>query len=356
MGAVTVTDTLPAGLAPTAANSGVINGWAVTTSGQTVTATRADVLASGVSYPALTLTVAVAATASASVTNTAVVSGGGEVNTANNSATDVTAITQVADLAIGKTHAGDFHPGDVADTYTITVSNVGAAPTNGSMVTVTDVLPVGLAPTAANNGIVNGWTVSFVGQTVTARRTGVLAAGANYPALTVTVAVAGNAPARVTNTAVVSGGGEINTANNSASDVTAITPVADLTIAMAHSGSFTAGGTGVYSIIVSNVGRAATVGPVKVVDVLPMGLTYAGPSSVNGWAISVSGQTVTATRSDPLASGASFPVLTLTVRVATNAPVSLTNTAVVSGGGEVNTGNNMAADLAMGLSPRRRGA
>src|SRR4029079_3155624 len=131
--------------------------------------------------------------------------GGGEVNTANNSATDVTAITQVADLAISKTHAGDFHPGDAADTYTITVSNVGAAPTNGSMVTVTDVLPVGLAPTAANNGIVNGWAVFFVGQTVTARRTGALAAGASYPALTLKVAVASNAPASVINTATVAG-------------------------------------------------------------------------------------------------------------------------------------------------------
>ena len=35
---MTVTDTLPAGLSPTAADSGTINGWSVTTSGQTVTA------------------------------------------------------------------------------------------------------------------------------------------------------------------------------------------------------------------------------------------------------------------------------------------------------------------------------
>src|SRR5207253_1013506 len=162
----TVTDTLPAGLAPTAADSGIVNGWAVSFSGQTVTATRSEALASGANYAALTLTVSVAATAAPSVTNTATVSGGGEVNTANDSATDVTATTPVADLTIAKSHAGTFRQGDAADTYTIVVSNVGAASTVGA-VTVTDTLPAGLGPTAADNGTINGWTVSFNGQTVT---------------------------------------------------------------------------------------------------------------------------------------------------------------------------------------------
>src|SRR6202011_3135456 len=95
--------------------------------------------------------------APASVTNTATVAGGGEVNTANDSASDATTITQVADLTISKSHTGNFHPGDSGDTYTITVSNVGAVPTDGSTVTVTDKLPTGLAPTGADNGTINGW-------------------------------------------------------------------------------------------------------------------------------------------------------------------------------------------------------
>ena len=173
-GAVTVTDTLPSGLAPTPADSGTVNGWSVTTSGPTVTATRADALAAGSSYPALTLTVSVAANAPASVTNTATVAGGGEVNTANDSASDVTAITQLADLAIAKSHTGTFRPGDPADAYTITVSNVGAAPTDGSPVTITDVLPAGLAPTAADNGTVNGWAFTTSGQTERLRSNGLI--------------------------------------------------------------------------------------------------------------------------------------------------------------------------------------
>src|SRR6202022_115172 len=54
--------------------------------------------------------------------------------------------------------------------------------------------------------------------------------------------------------------------------------------------------------------------------------------------------TLTCTRSDVLAKGASYPVITVTVSVATNAPGSVTNTATVSGGGETNTSNNTASD------------
>ena len=59
-----------------------------------------------------------------------------------------------------------------------------------------------------------------------------LAAGGSYPPLTLTVNVAANAPASVTNTATVSGGGEINTANDTATDLTTITQLPDLTVTM----------------------------------------------------------------------------------------------------------------------------
>jgi uncharacterized repeat protein (TIGR01451 family) len=355
IGPVTVTDTLPAGLAPTAANTGTVNGWTVAFSGQTVTATRSDALAAGASYPAFVVTVSVAANSPASVANTATVAGGGEVNTANNSATDTTAITPVADLTISQSRVGDFHAGDRAATYTIVVSNVGGAATTGA-VTVTDTLPAGLTPTSAVTGIINGWTVSFVGQTVTATRSDPLAAGAGYPALTLTVSIASTAPATITNTATVAGGGEVNSANNSATDVSPIIQVADLAIAMSATGNFSPGGTATYLITVANVGRAATTGTVTVVDVLPAGLSYAGPAAVNGWNIAVSGQTVTATRSDVLAPGAVFPVLALNVKVATNAPLTFNNAATVSGGGEVELTNDVVSLVTQGQDPRRRGA
>src|SRR4029077_7135596 len=125
---------------PTAANTGIVNGWTVATSGQTITATRADVLGASSSYPPLIVTVSVANNAPGSVTNTATVAGGGELNSANDSASDPTTITAVADLTISKSHTGNFRQGDAADTYTLTVSNAGAGPTTGA-VTVTDTLP-----------------------------------------------------------------------------------------------------------------------------------------------------------------------------------------------------------------------
>jgi hypothetical protein len=59
--------------------------------------------------------------------------GGGDINTANNSASDVTIINAaaVADLTITKTHSGNFTQGQIGATYTITVTNSGAAATTG---------------------------------------------------------------------------------------------------------------------------------------------------------------------------------------------------------------------------------
>ena len=204
-----MTDPLTKGLTATA----------LTGTGGTVSATRSDALGAGGSYPNLTLTVSVSATAPLSVTNTASVSGGGEVNTSNDTSSDTTTISPVADLTISNAHNGLFHQGDTTgDIYIISVSNEGAGVTSGS-VTVTDTLPVGLTPTAADTGTIKGWKVSFVGQTITATRSDVLPAGFSYLNLTLAVRVSATAPSSVTNTASVSGGGEVVTTNDTANDV-----------------------------------------------------------------------------------------------------------------------------------------
>lgn len=133
-----------------------------------------------------------------------------------------TSAVPTPDLTIAKTHTGDFTQGDADDTYTITVTNSGNLATSGT-VTVTDVLPTGLTPNAADAGVVNGWNVSFTGQTVTATRSDALAVNASYPPLIVTVDVAADAPDLV-NTATVASGGEVNTANDSADDPTTVQP------------------------------------------------------------------------------------------------------------------------------------
>jgi DNA/RNA endonuclease G (NUC1)/PKD repeat protein len=120
------------------------------------------------------------------------------------------------DLAIAKTHIGNFNQGDVGDTYTIIITNVGNTASSGT-VTVSDALPAGFTATAING---TGWTPNL--GLLTCTRSDALNVGEAYPPITVTVNVSSNASASVTNTATVSGGGESNPANNTATDLTTI--------------------------------------------------------------------------------------------------------------------------------------
>jgi len=122
------------------------------------------------------------------------------------------------DVTVSKSHSGNFTQGQVGALYTLTVTNVGGTATTGT-VTLTDSLPAGLTPTAISG---TNWSCTLT--TLTCTRNDALAVGASYPAITVTVNVASNAAASVTNTATVAGGGESNTTNDTASDVTTIVP------------------------------------------------------------------------------------------------------------------------------------
>ncbi|MFD7530080.1 hypothetical protein ACFV8E_21205 [Streptomyces sp. NPDC059849] len=206
---VTVTDTLPAGLSATSLSG---TGWTCTLT--TLTCTRSDVLASGGSYPALTLAVNVACTASDQVTNTASATGGGD--TATHTATDPTTITGACPptLAISKTHSGAFGQGK-RGTYSITVTNSGTGPTDGTTVTLTETLPKGLTPVSLSG---TGWACSR--STLTCTRSDVLPSASSYPPITLKVDVSCKAPSTVTNTATVTGGGD--TTIHTATDPTKI--------------------------------------------------------------------------------------------------------------------------------------
>ncbi len=129
------------------------------------------------------------------------------------------------DLTITKTHTDPFVRGSTTATYTLTAHNSGGGPTTGA-VTVTDVLPAGLTPTAVTG---SGWTCPAPsGQTVTCTRSDVLAAGASYLPIRVTVTVLSTSASALTNVATVGGGGETNAANDTASDPTNIISLAGL--------------------------------------------------------------------------------------------------------------------------------
>ena len=137
-------------------------------------------------------------------------------------------------------------------------------------------------------------------------------------------------------------------------------PAPDLTIAKSHTGNFTAGSTGTYTLTAANSGTAATVGTVTVTDTLPVGLTVNGgtagtvtPGGTNAAAWScnsnaASPQVITCARSAALSnvSGSNTSVFTLTVNIAASVSGTVTNNASISGGGEpaANNGNNTASD------------
>jgi uncharacterized repeat protein (TIGR01451 family) len=115
-------------------------------------------------------------------------------------------------LTVTKTHSGNFAPGQVNATYTVTVSNgPGAGPTNDMMV-VTETLPAGLTMVSMAG---SGWGCA----SNVCSRSEPLAGGTSFPAITVTVNVAANAASPQINQVSVSAGGS---AGASATDSTTI--------------------------------------------------------------------------------------------------------------------------------------
>jgi hypothetical protein len=97
-----------------------------------------------------------------------------------------------------------------------------------------------------------------------------------------------------------------------------------------------------WRITVSNAGGAPTSDPVTVTDQLPDDGLLLDLIAGSGW--SCNNATVTCTRSDPLAGGASYPDILVEVIVPNVIPSPVVNVATVSGGGETNTDNDTASD------------
>lgn len=265
------------------------------------------------------------------------------------------------DLTLSKSHTGNFTVGS-SGTYSFTVTNSGTAATSGT-ITVSDTLPTGLTVNGGALGSVTdggtnaaNWTCNSNAaspQVITCTSTTAIAAnGTSVFNFAVNVglgtAVGTNS---ITNTATVSGGGQTNTSNDSDTDPTTVLSP-NLTIAKSHTGNFTRGSTGTYTITVSNsTGTAATSGTTTVTDTLPTGLSITNgtftPSGTNGanWSCTAASNVITCTSTTAIAiSGTS--IFTLTVNVASNAASSVTNSVAVSGGNEAtaNNGNNSATD------------
>lgn len=221
-------------------------------------------------------------------------------------------------LSAASRHGFAFAPGQIGAAYTITVTNNGPGATSG-MITLTDALPLGLTATGMSGA---GWTCVLA--TLVCTRSDSLAAATSYPPVTLIVNVSQTAPSTVTNLVTVAG---VNAIGSSSSDVTLIAAAA-LGVVSAHTGSFAQGQTGAaYTVTVLNrTGAGATSGTVT--DTLSSGLTLTAMAGA-GWTCTGN----TCSRNDVLNPGASYPVIVVTVNVATTASSPQVNTVSVSVGG-----------------------
>ena len=265
-------------------------------------------------------------------------------NAAGSTSTTAATLTVLAPaLSIVKSHAGNFTVG-TNGVFTIAVSNSGNSPTTGS-ITVTDTLAAGLTFVS---GTGTNWGCAAVLQVVTCTNAGPIAAASAAGNITLTVAVALNAPASIGNTAIAATAGSANA--SSTDTVTVLSP--DLAIAVSHSGSFTAGLNGVFTIAVSNVGTAPSSGTITVTDTLDNNFSFASAAGT-GWGCVNVAQVVTCTNAGPIANGASAGNITLTVLVSAAAPAgNLSDTAVVATTGDNNVANNTSTNtVAIAAAP-----
>lgn len=144
------------------------------------------------------------------------------------SLTDFTVgIVTAPDLTVIPLHTNTFTQGDFGRNLLLIVTNAGNAAATGT-VTLTNILPPSLTLTLMSGP---GWTLDT--NSVTATRSDSLSPGAAYPAITLNVNVASNAPGAITNTVVVAGGGDTSPGNNTVTDVIPINSLAGVPLVLA---------------------------------------------------------------------------------------------------------------------------
>jgi uncharacterized repeat protein (TIGR01451 family) len=317
---LTVTDELPAGL--TFDDS--LSSTDCSAIGQTVTCEHGPLVAEEGDDVVVVATVGADAAPSGTPTtqtNTASVTGpNADPDPTNNSRSAEYSVFPISDLRSSKTHTGSFTVGFFGS-WTITVHNDGPGYASGP-VFLEDQLPAGFE-FAFITGDANGWDCRPDGVELgkfVCGHAGSLGPGDSE--FTVQVFVTpeatpdGVAAQATNNVTAIDTGNETNELNNTATDTADVNPSADLQLAKSHSGNFTHGQHGTYTLTVTNNGSAAADGPITVTDSLPTGWGYiASGSGGNGWSCDTADappmpnqpRVVHCTHAGELASGAQAP-------------------------------------------------
>ncbi|MBW4489266.1 MAG: DUF11 domain-containing protein [Trichocoleus desertorum ATA4-8-CV12] len=357
-GTITVTDVLPTSLEYVSASG---SGWTCGYNGtnRTVTCTSPGPLASKANS---NITLTVKPNTTGTISNTAEVITANDIVSANNKSTDTTTVNAPVNLAVTKTvglTGSSATPITSASpnsniTYTLKVANNSGFDITGAKLSdiVDPAITVSTTPTpTCNPSGGSTCTLTVAGNDISALLN--LKSGGTA-IITITGTVAPSATGTIPNTAQVApptGYVDQNLADNTASaDVNVSAP--DLTITKTHTDKFLLDQNSNFILTVKNIGFAATSGTITVTDQLPTGLTYQSATGT-GWTCSfnATNTTVTCTTSNAIAASSSGNPITITVRRDSSAAV--VNTAMVAGGGDKNTTNDLGSDAIAGISQVR---
>lgn len=287
----------------------------------------------------ITVVAAVDPAASGAAANVAVITSPDDPDSSDNTASDPTPLTPVADLSIQKSHLPTTLVAGTNVTYTINVTNAG--PSTAADVVVTDTLPAGLS------------LISVAGSTGWACTTAVSCSNPSLPVgnSTITIVAAVDpsfAGTSVANTASTSSPtSDTDATDLSSTDTASISRVADIEVLKSHTGVVIAGGPVAYSITVTNFGPSAVAG-VTVSDPLPSELTGASwtcTATVGSTCPASGSGTLTNTPVDLAANGRA--TFTLNALVAPTAIAPFTNSATAtlpSGVSDPTPSNNTGSD------------
>jgi hypothetical protein len=329
-----VSVTLPPKLSFRSAGSGG-TGWSCVAgpTSQDVTCTQTGQIAGNSAAPALTVVAKVDRTAVGLQTVTGSVAAQGDTNAFGgvNTDSDDATVLVLPDLAIDTSITGDYVVGDPGQ--------VSVAVTNESVVDiagptgVSSTLPAGLTVSAVSG---TGWdcaaTVPGSDQIDCSYAAGLLAAEA-APILTATLAVDHDAYPGTTVDTSINNANDGFAGNNSDSSAVTVKRL-DVDIVKTAVRSFSVGIDGQYRISVNNLGDAATVGPIHVLDELPAELRLKAVAG-GGWDCSASvvgQQTIDCVQNGTVAPASAAPVINVTVEVLDAAADAgeVSNTATVS--------------------------
>lgn len=262
-------------------------------------------------------------------------------------------------------------------TYTVDVTNIAGSLDDASNVVLTDNIPDGttyvpgslVVDTGANAGAKTdpsgddqaeydpgGKNVVFrLGAGANATAGGVLAIGQST-SISFKVRVNTDLPTgfQVVNSADVSLRAASTGDPSEVSSPDVVTPVLTpgLTIEKTHTGRYQAGRNVPFTLKVSNVGQAPTLGAIRVTDPLGTGWTLAAPPHGTGWDCSASTSTkLDCRRSDVLAPSDSYPAILYTASIPGNVTVDeLVNTATVDAESDGDRSNNTSTDAGRPLA------